>query len=183
MGLRDRTTERLAVKFTDKEKIEKGSEIAELFSEVAELKDDIKSMKKGMEAQIAEKEARINKISEELRTGQEFRSVDCQWVYDFDTGIKYLIRLDSNATAKEEPITDAERQTKLELDNPEPAEGDQVEADVTDQEAATQDEAEAIAESDEAAEAEAEAAEAQAQDADEGRREEEAMEAEAQEQQ
>lgn len=114
--LMDRVTERLVVKFTKDQKVTRGLEIAELLGSVAELKDDIKSMKKGMEAQIAEKEARINKLSEEIRAGQEYKSVDCVWVYEWEHGKRHEIRMDTNEIIKEEDISDEERQTKLDLD-------------------------------------------------------------------
>jgi hypothetical protein len=116
MSLKVKTKERVIVRFTDQERLEKGSEISELISENASLKDDLKYMKKRLEAQIAEKDARINLLSEDLRTGQEFRAVDCLWEYNWLAGIKICMRPDTCEIVKTEIITDDERQTKLDLD-------------------------------------------------------------------
>jgi hypothetical protein len=167
MALLRESKERLVCKFTPDEKIQKGSELSELMSECSGLRDDLKSIKKGLEAQIAEKEARMNRLCEEIRTGQEFRLVPCKWVYGWEEGKKYCLRGDTMETVKTQDITDEERQTQLELDQEseqEQAEEQEQAAEVEADEAAAQEE-EAAAEDEAEAQAQAAADEAAAAEA------------------
>ena len=116
MPLVEKTTTSLKCLFTDAERLEKGFEIAEKQAKLAELDGDLKSIKTQLGAQMVEAQARIDSLCNQIRTGYEFRQIECRIEYDWESETKRTIRNDTGETVRTDPISDDERQTKLELD-------------------------------------------------------------------
>ena len=52
-------------------------------------------------------------LSVKLDAGYEMRTVDCEWRYGFDTGIKNLWRMDTGELVRQEKISQDEAQAEL----------------------------------------------------------------------
>ena len=57
----------------------------------------------------------IQKCADLVNNGVESRKVDCEIVYDWETNIKTLTRLDTQEELWETKIEPSERQTKIKL--------------------------------------------------------------------
>lgn len=67
-------------------------------------------------------ETSISSLSRKVSSGEEWRPVDCQWLFNFKTGKKRKVRLDTGEELRGEElrvedITNEDRQTKLKLIN------------------------------------------------------------------
>ena len=108
------TREHLAVKLTEAELLEAGSEVSKDLQDLSAMGDkkadvaaDFKSKEKKLDANIAI-------LSRKLSTKEEYRDVNCEWFYDLKKDKKTLKRLDTNEIIRVEDITSNDRQSNFE---------------------------------------------------------------------
>ncbi len=96
-----------------------GEELSKTIESLAEAND----LKKASAAYHAEKIASLEKdvrqLSRKISTKKEDREVKCEWQYRWEEGMKDLVRLDTFQIIETLPISDADHQTRLELEKPE----------------------------------------------------------------
>lgn len=106
----------LRCQLTDDEKIQAGKELAEATNELEAIEDDKKQIVSDFKAKSTAAEARVAVLSNKLRSGYEFRSVECSVTFNTpEEGQKQTVRLDTKEVIATAPMTDEEKQTKLDL--------------------------------------------------------------------
>lgn len=106
-------TRSLSVELTAKERHERSLELAEKFSE----RDRIESAKKESAAEFkAEAEAcdsRLRTLSGIVRSGSEYREVECIWQVNETEKTMELVRRDTKVVIESRPLTFQERQVSI----------------------------------------------------------------------
>lgn len=100
-------------KFTQAEKIELGSEMAEINVEIEETEDRKKNAGAQFSVELKELKARQKKVGSKIRIGGEERHVLCQVEYDFEKNEKRYRRDDNGEVVKTEQIPYHERQLDM----------------------------------------------------------------------
>ena len=91
----------LACILTPEERAEHSLALARANQEITQLEDSKKSAVKQFDAQIASQKAHINKESQIVSKGEEYREVLCVWVLNFpEPGRKALMRDDTRAVVE-----------------------------------------------------------------------------------
>lgn len=84
--------------------------------EKVDVETEKKSAMKAFNEQIETLENRIVKIARALKSHKEETTVRCTWFYDYTNNIAELVRGDTHETIERRPLTSAEKQQKLALD-------------------------------------------------------------------
>jgi hypothetical protein len=110
-------TQKLRCLLTDDDKINAGKELAEATEELTSLSEDKSQVMADFKAKMAIQEAQISSLSSKLRSGYEFRNVECEIHFDKpEAGHKQIIRLDTGEVVLTEPLTEEEKQRRLALE-------------------------------------------------------------------
>jgi hypothetical protein len=99
--------------FTQAERQEFGDSMAQAVAGIEREQDQLKQVKKDFESRIADHEGNMKRCAERLRSGYEFRPVECEKVLDFKLGNAIITRTDTGEIVEERPLTDDERQDSL----------------------------------------------------------------------
>lgn len=103
--------------FTDKETLELARKLAEANAELAQAEDEKKSITSQLKAKADGIQARVSEVAGKINTGYEYRATPCLVEYHTPKpGMKRLTRLDINEVVTEEDMTEAEKQTEMELE-------------------------------------------------------------------
>jgi len=113
---KERYNDSLKCILTDREKQELGAQMAEAVARCNEAEADLKSFSTQIKSKIAAEEAIISSCSEKIRSGYEFRRVECEKEKDYEHGIVICRRLDTYDLIKSREMAPEERQKKLPLD-------------------------------------------------------------------
>ena len=105
----------LECKLTEKELKDCSKKLAEAISRKTTIEDDIVTYKAQKKGELQEKEGTIKTMSEKVNSEKDWRSVQCEVFYDFGSGIKKYVRLDTGEEIKVENINAFERQQELEF--------------------------------------------------------------------
>jgi hypothetical protein len=105
----------LKVTFSEEEKTGMGSELARLIREKAEVEEQLKSVATDLRGQIMALGGKINTFAEKIRSGYEMANVSCTVKKDYKKGIVKTFRNDTGELVKERPMSDEEKQMKMEL--------------------------------------------------------------------
>ena len=93
--------------------------VAKTLSAAMEQKDAVeaklKNYKDQVKAEVSGLEAEIQKAYVLLNRGTEFRDIECNITYDWDTKTKYWHRKDNGDFVKDDIIPEHERQEEMEL--------------------------------------------------------------------
>jgi hypothetical protein len=89
---------------------------AHLIGQLDQKEEERKAANTAAKAQIAELDAELRRISGEIRDKHTFETVDCERRYEYRTGRVYEVRLDTNETLHEKPMSLEERQLELGID-------------------------------------------------------------------
>lgn len=96
---------------------EKRDEYGKYIVDVLDLVEDLEEQKKATSArykvQIEDKLSSLREYRNAIRSGYEMINVDCDEVMDWDNDRVNIIRLDTQETIDDRPITDIERQMRL----------------------------------------------------------------------
>jgi hypothetical protein len=109
----------LKVDLTQKEKNDFSQHLARITRELSQEELKKKEVAKNHEAIIAKLKTEIQDLATKVTDGFEFRPVKCIRRFNFKTGIKSLVRIDTGEIISETEISDHERQQKLNLDKKE----------------------------------------------------------------
>lgn len=112
----------LPVLLTTDEKVDYGLNLAELHQDYGSVEIKKKDAADRFKNELDELNARISYFSRVIRSGEEWRNVDCQWRYIFDTNTKELMRMDTGEIVETAAITAEERQLLLQIDQEQEAE-------------------------------------------------------------
>lgn len=112
----DLFTKMQPVKLTPEEITEHSEALAKANIDVAQTEKDLANVKKQYASKIAGFEASIQSHSMFITTKEEWRDVECQWLFNFAMGTKNLFRLDTGQVIESKiKITDIDRQRMLPL--------------------------------------------------------------------
>ena len=98
---------------TDTEKQEFGSQMAEAVARINEAEAELKSFSAQIKSRVAADEALVTGCSEKIRSGYEFRRVECQETKDYENERVFTVRLDTGALVREREMKPEERQKDL----------------------------------------------------------------------
>ena len=121
----------LAVSLTDEEVLEKARSLAHLQQELEAVEQEKKAEAQKFKDRIENIEGTIASRAKEIRDGVEFRNVECELRFDWDTNTARTVRLDTMEVINERAITAAERQMGFDADE----EGEAVDAEEEEQKA------------------------------------------------
>lgn len=105
----------LECKLESVEILKYSKELSECISQNAREEDSLNSFKAQAKAKIEELQGRINLLSEKIKSEKEYRTVNTETRYDFETGKKTRVRMDTFAIVDTSDITDQERQQEMEF--------------------------------------------------------------------
>lgn len=104
--MKNTTTRTLPVKLTNSEIQMYGEEQASLLIQIGKLDDQRKQINDA----IKPRRERVDKLAKIIDSKQEERQVDCLWVYSWETGVKRLIRRDTQEIVESRKIEAEENQ-------------------------------------------------------------------------
>lgn len=112
--------ERLPCQLTEREKLSKGQELVARLGEKEELEERAAAASKDFKRAITVKDQGARDLATEIRTGVEYREIDCQEVASFAQNVVQTIRVDTGETIRSRAMLLAERQGAMEFtsDNP-----------------------------------------------------------------
>ena len=103
-------------KFNEAEKREIASDLANGVAELQRLEDRKKQLASQLKSEVDGKQATVNLAAEQLRSGFEMRSIDCEVVYSNIDEMVRWIRTDNYAVAYERRMRPDEKQLALPID-------------------------------------------------------------------
>lgn len=113
----NKITQQPRCQLNDDEKIQAGKELAEATNELREIEDDKARIVSDFKAKTTASEARVAVLSNKIRSGYEFRSVECSVAFDTpEAGQKQTVRLDTKEVIATAAMTEDEKQRKLGLE-------------------------------------------------------------------
>jgi hypothetical protein len=111
-----KSIEEVKFKLTEEEKLAAGARLARAITELAELEARRKEVAEALSAEKKRLEKECLVISRSLENGWVWREVECDIFYDQPRpGMKSIVRSDTGAVDREEPMTDDEKQMDLSL--------------------------------------------------------------------
>ena len=110
---------------TSEEKQKLGSDMAEAVAKKTEAEKAKKSFLAQITSDIAKEEATISICSEKIRSGYEFRRIECKEVKDFENDKVISYRNDTGDKIRERQMEPEERQKQLNLEKAEQLEKEQ----------------------------------------------------------
>lgn len=110
-----RFRQRLTVKLSDREVAEHAQRYADADAELEEFDAETKRLAGERKSARAEIEGRKKKHRQACSTRREDRDVECVENISIRQGRKWRVRLDTNETYEEEPLSESERQASLPL--------------------------------------------------------------------
>jgi hypothetical protein len=109
--LKKKTTKLLLpVTFTENELQALGLQLAATHQDIGKLTVEKKESADRFKAKIDSATSEASRLATNRINGYESRYVDCEVTYNFDTGMKQTVRLDSGEVVSEEPMKDEEKQ-------------------------------------------------------------------------
>ena len=104
------TTRSLSCKLTDDELRAIGRNMAHEVELAQAAENNKKSVQAQFKATIEAHMANISLASKKINTGVEYREIECDIVFDYDLGIRYLQRRDTGETVESRLLTKEEKQ-------------------------------------------------------------------------
>lgn len=108
-----RFTRELRCKLTEEELLDRARALANACEEVSAEERRQKEIKSDLKAQLEAKEAARAQLSAVVSAGAEYRSIDVEQVFDFETGMVTLYRTDTGEQIERRRMTEDERQMPL----------------------------------------------------------------------
>ncbi|SRR6266403_1366286 len=109
----EKYTDTLRCVLTPEEIAERAHSAATKVAERDRKESEQKASAKHQKSIIDQIDGEIRKLSNEVATKEEYRSVDCERVYNYATGVVHEYRLDTGETLVSRPMAAAERQREL----------------------------------------------------------------------
>jgi len=108
-----REKDSLRCELTTDERVDYGSRQATLLLELSACEDELNTFKATMKSRVAEKEAELKRISENIRNGYVFRQVDIEKKIDFAAEWVTYTRTDTGEIYHQRAMRADERQFAL----------------------------------------------------------------------
>jgi hypothetical protein len=109
-------TEYLKCDFSDAEISDRARELATSNRRRTAIEQQKKEIDSDLNGQIEAENTKIQRLSEQIGMGYEYRNVECRVELDTpEVGCKRIVRLDSGEEVKVTAMTDADRQELLDL--------------------------------------------------------------------
>jgi len=99
--------------FSEDEKKEISSRMAQKVSELQSSEDEKKAIMSDFKSRIDSLQAEINRSATQINNGYEVRNVDCKVIADYNTKMWVSIREDTGEIAKERKMSANDLQMKL----------------------------------------------------------------------
>lgn len=99
--------------FTEDEKKEIATDMAQKVTELKEHEDSKKAVMSDFNSKIDAAKAHINSSATKLNNGYEMKTVKCEVVRDYELKIIKYIRTDNGEVGKEKPMSSDDMQMKL----------------------------------------------------------------------
>jgi hypothetical protein len=103
----------LKVELTTEQVADRADQAAAKLAERDRKEDEWKAQSKHMKSVIEQLEADLRTLSSEVRNRSTYSLVDCQRVYDYESGLLRETRLDTGELLNERAMTDTENQPDL----------------------------------------------------------------------
>ena len=108
------TNEYVKYRFTENEKKEIASEMAQKVSELQQAEDDKKAIMSDFKSKIDGIQANVNNAATKLNSGYEMRSVKCEIMPNWAKKVWEYIREDNGTVAREKAMTADDLQMQFE---------------------------------------------------------------------
>jgi hypothetical protein len=105
----------LACQFSDAEVLDLARELGRTLADIQTEHAKQASVKRELQARMAQLEAKATELAEKVRRGEEMRDVEVMVVLDYTEGRVDTFRTDTGQTIHTRPLTNEERQQRLEL--------------------------------------------------------------------
>lgn len=105
----------LTCKLDDREVLDRASRAAKVLQRKLDLEGEFDEEKKRWKGLISKSDLEHRMLSQEVRTRETLREVQCERVFDFTAGEVYEHRLDTFERIDTRPMTKAERQGRLSI--------------------------------------------------------------------
>lgn len=116
----------LEVEHTEDQKRDMADDLSNTVKARDEIAEERREIMREMKNEIDEHDKRISNLSARYQRGHDLTHVECDIVYDFEVGQKYVIRTDTGEIVRAELIQEHERQSDMFPDaEPESAEDEQ----------------------------------------------------------
>lgn len=126
MKNKNETVRTLRVIYTDAERLELGSKLAEAHNDLSQVNADFDGVKAEFKAKTTAHEAQIVDLSNKVSCGYRMEPVKCRWVMDQPKpGLKELLRLDitPNVVVEGEEMSEHDKQAEMTLEEQAPLAG------------------------------------------------------------
>lgn len=107
--------ERLSCRLTAQETLRKGAELVETMADKGLLELEIKEQTSTLKAQVKKLSQRSDALALEIRTGEEYRQVECTERRDFRNNLVDVVRMDTGEVVRSRPMTAGERQEQIDF--------------------------------------------------------------------
>lgn len=101
--------------FTEEEIKDLGKNLAKVFADHSEAEARLKSVSTQIKAEIATIEGTMTSLSEKIRSGHEYRDIECRKEFNYTLGKVSVFRNDTDEVIEERAMTGEERQANLDL--------------------------------------------------------------------
>lgn len=108
-----RVVEQLPCPLEPAEVLLKGKQAAQLLNEISALEEQKKATSKRLQQEADDKRGQVDKLAEEIRTGEELRPVECYERPRYGAAMVDLIRTDTAAVVRSRPMHPSERQLAM----------------------------------------------------------------------
>lgn len=103
------------VLLTEKEKLECSGLLAQAFSKKKRAEEEKESFNSQIKSTISSCEAQMSLNSEKVNNGYEYRSLNCDVIYNFTAKTKSVRRPDTGEEVENDIITESELQEEIDL--------------------------------------------------------------------
>ena len=103
----------LPVELTPDEVRAKGVELAARVDEMYAIDVERKEAAAAIRERRADVEAQVIELKGEVRSGREYREVECRLEPDFQAGVMQIVRVDTGEFVRSRPLSPDERQPAL----------------------------------------------------------------------
>ena len=116
MEMKTKNTERyLRYVFSEEEKAAIAKKLSSQIREKSLVEDDKKRVMSDFKFRLDTIDSEVSKLSGNYDSGYEMRNIKCQTTYDYKSGTKTTIRLDTKEIIENLKMTEDEMQLELEL--------------------------------------------------------------------
>ena len=111
-----KTTEYCKHVFTEDEKREIATDMAQEVSNLQQIEDAKKAVMSDYKSQIDGLQAKINNAATKINNGYEIRSTECEIIPDWDEKIWQTTRIDTGEIIKTREMTNSDLQMDMDID-------------------------------------------------------------------